>query len=1504
MKKTSFLLLMLMLVFGAVSMKAETAYAFFSSDFSRLTFYYDNNYDIRAEGRKYELPTGYTDPGWLEHSSTVKTVYFDSSFANASPTMCYKWFKGMKQLTAIYNIYNLNTRNVGSFGWMFYQCESLKDLDLSRFVFKDNTVLTTNMLSFMNSLEVLYLPATAHFMRAGSCEGTGTIDNPCIMVYPITFRPQPTEVYDGKGCWKWKDGIFKDSQKPYALLSTDRKTLSFHDDDSLAVRTSIPFDIYLNNDVDKISTAPGWSSYGANTTVTTVTFHPSFSRCRPITCYKWFDSFSKLKTITGFSNLRTSGVKNMNYMFHGCVQLTDLDLTTFKTENVDSMTEMFSDCYRLRNLNLSSFYFYPNGHDYTKILSNLYSLKTFSAPPTYNNIGRSDNQALKGLAGFHKTYNPQSDRCLFVKPSPDFTPTMQQATNIGGEIAAFTSYGGLFKYPPTPYAQLSADKTTLTFFCDMERGNREGTTYDLPTNSSVGWSSSRSTVTKVVFDESFAAARPTICSNWFSYMSNLVEIEGIQYLNTSEVTAASGMFFMCSKLETLDVSHFDTSKMQSMAQMFYGCGKVTTLDVSQFDTNSVTALFSMFGGCRSVTSLDVSNFNTSKASDLSSMFEDCSKVTTLDVSKFNTAKVERMSDMFGGCSALTSIDVSKFDTSKVTDYTSMFEGCSSLTTLDLNNFKFDASDATNRIIRGCSQLSTLIVPLGASNWNKGVDADGVADHNEAACEYVGTQEAPCFLDYPSGFVLDKQESGTSWFKWKWGYFTDAQTPQPYAVLSDGVLTFYYDDQKDSRAGKVYNLNEGENKPEWFEDRASVTQVVFNPSFRSARPTSCYYWFANMENLESITMHNPSISEPDNLLYFCFNTSEVTNMRFMFAGCTKLTTLPNVFRMNTSKVTDMVGMFQNCSGLTTLNLGDHSYMSESGRIRVRTNFKTTNVTTMQQMFYGCTNLKTLTLTPVTTPNVTSMRAMFAGCESLTTLNISSFNTSKVAYMEWMFAECRSLTSLDLSKFDTSSVIYLNGMFEYCDHLQSVNLSSFNTSAVRDFTMMFEECISLTSLDLSNFTFNVDNVQYLLCGCTSLKGLSLPMTADAFYTDCCGGVGKPESPCRLYYPEGFNLVSEAEGEGWVQWKNGYFILPEVMPYAALQNNNLIFYYDREMNNLASSGVKVYRLNEGTTVPEWLEERASITKVIFTPSFSQARPTSCFKWFYNMGQATSIEGIENLNTSEVTHFELMFSLSGFTSLDLSHFDTSKATSMLAMFQKCTQLVEVNLTGFDTSNVTTFENFFSQCTNLETITGHEGLNTSKAQSMKQMFALCENLKQIDVSHYDTSSLEITSFMFYNCSSLTSLDLSHFNLNLPEEGYSTCMLQGCTSLQELAIPASSAGIQAQACGGIGTVESPCQLICPAGFTPTPDAPTTDEPVTSGDNWLKWKGGYFTVISSILKGDVNLDGAVSIADVMMTISYITSGNNQGFHSENADMNNDRSIDISDVMMIVSILIGN
>ena len=241
---------------------------------------------------------------------------------------------------------------------------------------------------------------------------------------------------------------------------------------------------------------------------------------------------------------------------------------------------------------------------------------------------------------------------------------------------------------------------------------------------------------------------------------------------------------------------------------------------------------------------------------------------------------------------------------------------------------------------------------------------------------------------------------------------------------------------------------------------------------------------NIVSISNTTYNAPIYMWYDNGIIYWWSDDDNPNLNqdssFMFNGLNGLSSI-DISSFDTSNVTDMEWMFYSCSSLTSLNLGD--------------NFDTSNVTNMSYMFYACSSLTSLDLGDnFDTSNVTTMTGMFSSCSNLTTLDLGDkFDTSNVTNMSSMFYNCRSLTSLDLGeKFDTSNVTYMINMFYYCTSLITLDLGdNFDTSNVKDMTDMFEDCSGLIELDLGNNfdTSNVTNMSGMFEGCSSLLTLDL-------------------------------------------------------------------------------------------------------------------------------------------------------------------------------------------------------------------------------------------------------------------------------------------------------------------------------------------------------------------------------------------------------------------------------
>ena len=597
-----------------------------------------------------------------------------------------------------------------------------------------------------------------------------------------------------------------------------------------------------------------------------------------------------------------------------------------------------------------------------------------------------------------------------------------------------------------------------------------------------------------------------------------------------------------------------------------------------------------------------------------------------------------------------------------------------------------------------------------------------------------------------------------------------QTREMYARLDreTQTLTLYYDTNFRVGEDQAVSYN-----PLWMQvdERKKIKTVVFDESFKDARPKYCVTWFWLFEALTTI----------EHLDYL--NTSEVDDMRSMFSNCTRLETL-DLSSFNTEKVTSMQTMFEGSTNLRTIKLPkgfigssvtDLNAMFRGCASLTELDLSGSNaekVKDMGSMFYGCVALSNLNLSGFKTGSLTDMRYLFSSCQSLESLDLSGFNTENVTSMVAMFSQCSSLRSLDLSSFNTSKVIGMNLMFYNCTNLESIDLSSFETENLQQMPHMFYSCTKLETLDLSSFA--TPNMTSMLCAFQNCKNLKTIYVTSAFTTDkvtegSFAFAGCGNLPNYTTDKTGVEMAHTGEGgyltaatASWVRWD---------APTGTLS-------FHRSATKPA--GDNILDLSYGN-YPNWDTHAAEIKKVVFKAGFRDETHTTCSKWFSGCTNLTSIEGIENLNTSNVKYMNEMFGqCSNLETLDLSHFNTEKVGNMSNMFNGCTKLHDLNISSFNTENVTNMYGMFYGCSSLETLDlSHFNTRYVRNDGMNYMFNGCSSLSSLDVSNFTTDkpSMQLDG-LFQGCSSLQTLDLSSFDIS--GAGSVNYLFDGCSALQTI----------------------------------------------------------------------------------------------------------------------------
>ena len=558
-------------------------------------------------------------------------------------------------------------------------------------------------------------------------------------------------------------------------------------------------------------------------------------------------------------------------------------------------------------------------------------------------------------------------------------------------------------------------------------------------------------VTTVVFDESFKYFYPTSCREWFSTGYYLKNIEGLEYLNTKEVTDMSQMFKACYSLPNIDLTHFNTDKVTEMDQMFYACWSLTTLDLSEFNTSSVATMYQMFMSCKSLQTVYVNcNFTTENCNDNDNqMFAKCEKLAGATACDGTSDIGTNRANYVDGY--LTDIAYARWsDDGKTLTFYSNHDRQSGDFGVLHSGYPSWLEDENERYATAThvvfDESFSNARPTSCGYWFISFQSlEGIE-----GIEHLNTSETTSMEGMFYGCVVKNNMNlsalNTSKVKNMSNMFYNAQIP---SVSLSGL-----------------DCSEVTDMEAMFMN-ASISQIDLT-GLRTSKLTSMGSMFEGCQI-------------KDNLDLSGFNTEKVTSMSSFFKNCTATDICLTSFK--TSNVTDMSSMFEGCSKLTSLDL---------------TTFNTENVQNNCSMFKDCSSLTSLTFGNFYVGFSTNLSAMFQGCSALTSVDLSKFNTANVIDMQYMFDGCKSLASLDVSMFDTRNVLNMCNMFSGCSSLTELDLMNFSTSNVQTMDNMFAGNSSLVWIfaDSKFSTASCTRGNGMFNGCESLLGA---INYDASKTD---------------------------------------------------------------------------------------------------------------------------------------------------------------------------------------------------------------------------------------------------------------------------------------------------------------------------------------------------------------------------------------------------------------------
>ena len=703
-------------------------------------------------------------------------------------------------------------------------------------------------------------------------------------------------------------------------------------------------------------------------------------------------------------------------------------------------------------------------------------------------------------------------------------------------------------------------------------------------------------------------------------------------------------------------------------------------------TSQVTNMHSIFYNCSKLTQLDVSNWDTSQVTIMRYMFYGCSSLTQLDVSNFNTSKVTDMYSMFNNCSSLTQLDVSNWDTSNVVYMYNMFYKCSSLAQLDVSNWDTSNVVYMNNMFYKCSSLNSIktnntnIIKLGQQLPARPQDDKGVV-----------------YCDDLDGIDVSSIEAKN------WNIISRMLVAR-YTCKVSGVVPAF-------NSGYQYTVDETNN------DGIYTVEIYSYDDFSSCS----FYGKSNLLTVEYLKV-----------------TSKVTSMMEMFHQCSKLTQI-DVSNWDTSQVTDMYQMFWYCSKLTQIDVS---------------NWNTSNVTKMRYAFYNCESLTQLDVSNWDTSQVTDMYYMFYNC-SFTQLDVSNWDTSQVTNMSAIFQTCKSLTQLDLSNWDTSKVTSIFAMFRNCSKLTQLDVSNFDINNVTDMRNIFDDCSSLKSIKMNN-TIIIKLGKQLPTRPQDNKG--------TIYCDDLEGIDISSIEAKNWNIIGRMLVAKytCNASGLVPtFNSGYQYTVE------------------EVNNDGVYTVEIYSYDDFSSCS--FKDKTQLLTVEYLKVTDNV--TSMSSMFYNCNKLNQLD-VSNWNTSKVTDMSNMFqNCKKITSLDVSKWDTGNVQLMTNMFDLCQSLQSLNLSDWNVSKVENMGAMFGSCYNLEELK-IDNWNTSSLTNTGWMFNRLLKLKELNLSNWNVSKITNMDYMFTDCIELKTLILNGWNNIISNHSsiFAPYEYTGCSSLNYISM--------------------------------------------------------------------------------------------------------------------------
>lgn len=875
-------------------------------------------------------------------------------------------------------------------------------------------------------------------------------------------------------------------------------------------------------------------------------------------------------------------------------------------------------------------------------------------------------------------------------------------------------------------------------------------------------------LTSVTFGDKFTCESVENMSQMFLNCSSLTTLD-LSMINTSAASNMSSMFNGCTSLTGITFGDgFTCSAATNMSQMFNNCSSLKKLDLSRFDSENVTNLSFLLNGCSTLTEVKFGkSFTCEAVTNMQSMFKSCSSLQSLDLYEFNPVSLQNTQEMFRDCSSLKEIIVMDPD----------INGGRGFYKNTLSGYNRTTMNNSGNMFTGCTVLvggfEPYITEFTSSKVNydyarvskvyNGVHQKGYFTSGRAVLKVMNagwlSAELGANKTNMTGF-----ERNTTLTKDEVLAMVDAGTAKDLKDESLSKISIYFWVDNNvvkwwSEADKVYT---NPNSNSIFREWKNATTIDLQGVDFSLQ-TNFAYCFGGCEKLEHII--DGSNGNADYAIDTMSATGGTNNtltsgMNYMFWHCYKLESV-DLSKMNTSNVGSMRSMFAQCNKLTRIDASS---------------FDTSNVTSMNYMFMECKNLTDIDVSSFNTSKVKLMENIFDSC-AFTTIDISNFSSESLESAQSLFRLCKNLTRVKFgNKFTCSNATNISHMFASCKSLIEVDLKYFNTVKVTKTNNMFDGCSSLTRIYVTDPDDN-DGYGFYYITVSGYERNKLTSSGDMF-KDCNVNklVGGYVPDTTAYDPNITNAEYACVSKAG---QSGYFTAANVVKAAktrpldaswvATYLNGIDKTKIVGFGHLADSNIKTV-----ADLDAYLEGKGATKYDISDPDYRDDidRHFSIYCWVEPANQTGTTYNVFWWSEAATVYVATKEAVP--TGTDLNKFNS------YGMFNSWTAVTRIDLQGLDFSTVKHFTCMFHECNVLQKITNGSptvdyAINTSAATDMRYMFNRCYKLQSLDLSGFRTDNVISMHNMFTRCQTITTLDLSTFNT--PNLTYANSMFKVCDKL-------------------------------------------------------------------------------------------------------------------------------